>query len=75
MANCFSIFEAAAQCPDKIGPRRAGEDYSFARLATLTQNTIDRLHKEKVLPEKGRPMVVEGKTPSKPLCFCTRSLN
>ena len=61
MANCFSIFEAAAQCPGKIGLRRAGEDYSFARLATLTQNTIDRLHKEKVLPEKGRPMVVEGK--------------
>lgn len=61
MDNCFSIFEAAAQCPDQIGLRRAGEDYSFARLATLTKNIIDRLHKEKVLPEKGRPMVVEGK--------------
>ena len=61
MANPFSIFEAAAQCPDQIGLRRAGEDYSFARLATLTQNTIDRLRKENALPKEGRPMIIEGK--------------
>ena len=61
MANPFSIFEAAAQCPDQIGLRRAGEDYSFARLATLTQNTIDHLRKENALPKGGRPMIIEGK--------------
>lgn len=60
MANPFSIFEAAADCPDRVGLRRAGQDYSFARLARLTENTIERLHKENVLPEKGRPMIIEG---------------
>ena len=61
MQNPFSIFEAAASCPDQIGLRRAGEDYSFSRLATLTQNTIDRLRREKALPAAGRPMIIEGK--------------
>ena len=61
MQNPFSIFEAAASCPDQIGLRRAGEDYSFSRLATLTQNTIDRLRREKALPVAGRPMIIEGK--------------
>ena len=61
MQNPFSIFEAAADCPDQIGLRRAGENYSFSRLATLTQNTIDRLRKEKALPAAGRPMIIEGK--------------
>ena len=60
MQDVFSIFEAARDCPDQIGLRRAGEDYTFARLATLTRNTIERLEKEKALPEAGRPMIIEG---------------
>lgn len=60
MQDVFSIFEAARDCPDQIGLRRAGEDYTFARLATLTRNTIERLEKEKALPEAGHPMIIEG---------------
>ena len=60
MSDSFSIFEAAAQCPTLIGLRRAGVDYTFETLATLTRNTIERLRKENVLPGAGRPMIIEG---------------
>ena len=61
MSNPFSIFEAAKDRPDHVGLRRAGENYTFARLATLTRNTIERLKKSQALLPAGRPMIIEGK--------------
>ena len=61
MVNPFSIFKAAADCPNDIGIRCAGQDFSFAKLALLTQNHITRLENSSALPPKGRPFIVEGK--------------
>lgn len=61
MANPFSIFKAAADCPNNIGLRCAGQDFSFAKLALLTQNHIARLENSGALPPKGRPFIVDGK--------------
>ena len=61
MLNPFSIFKAATDCPNDIGIRCAGQDFSFSKLALLTQNHISRLENSGALPPKGRPYVVEGK--------------
>ena len=60
MADPFSIFEAAAEAPDRIGLRSKGTDYRFSQLALLTQNAISRLEASGSLPSKGLPYIVEG---------------
>lgn len=61
MQKPFSIITAAADAPETIGIRCGGQDYSFAKLALLTQNCMARLENTGVLPPKGQPYIVEGK--------------